>query len=871
MPVLVMSVVSAHDDGLRKQSSLTFAPLAAFYLCQTTTNQEHHDYDTIYIHPIPIRTLSQRRLRKHHKHKRNEPSPTTLIIDYTEHSCDAINELQVEYPTLNRCQFAKECNDGDGILFPSLFCTGTNDAIGANNGDDADASKSETINSTPSSINSPYSNDINQNQQNILLLILLSLTLLLLFRLLNSTTDEFFSPGLELFSLHFGLPPRFAGVTLLALGNGAPDVAATMNAMLEDEKRGYQMAVGELTGTSMFVSGVILGVIVSLSGSGGGEGSGDGDQQRNGEKEERRAEGVPCKGPLLRDIAVLVLVLVVTMKSFERGVIDTYHLFYHLPKLAREESSGDISILASRSEEQVISVEYGSWKRDHGTNEGEIAEHTPLVTSSSRSDGARSQQHQHHNRRQTPHNHSLGDTVIEAMSNYSCHDDRPHHRPEHASKPHDSARKNGYNTTDKNNRALSPVSTPAHLKTIINGTGWAPLQADGIEPIAVFHPHHAIHPHHEGGPIYFRRASSVGSNGGVEVKSLSQAESSDSNDWMQIKATSSGDRGTEFTMTDTATPRIQCVTTKANICADYGNDEHEVCRNHEHIHFVHRPNSWAEAWDSNIREWNEHWADFFNDIYRNKDNSVLDVLLLSVELPFTIIRKLTNPVPCDGYYCRPLVAISFAISPFWLWLYFLDQFGVDIFATSIGYILSAVHGVIALCVLRHAPDGDGPLDFSAVVPLTLYGFCIAATWLDSIADKLVELLVLFGILLRIPNTIMGLTVLAFGNSLQDLIANVSISKKGLSTMAVTACLAGPIFNLCIGMGMGFWALLKSTGKNEIEVKFPTNLKTGFYFTIANMILLVFSGVVIGNGTIGRGYGYVACGLYVVYVVTSLYV
>jgi sodium/potassium/calcium exchanger 6 len=118
---------------------------------------------------------------------------------------------------------------------------------------------------------------------------------------------------------------------------------------------------------------------------------------------------------------------------------------------------------------------------------------------------------------------------------------------------------------------------------------------------------------------------------------------------------------------------------------------------------------------------------------------------------------------------------------------------------------------------------------------------------------------------------MGLTVLAFGNSLQDLIANVSISKKGLSTMAVTACLAGPIFNLCIGMGMGFWALLKSTGENEIEVKFPTNLKTGFYFTIANMILLVFSGVVIGNGTIGRGYGYVACGLYVVYVVTSLYV
>jgi sodium/potassium/calcium exchanger 6 len=40
----------------------------------------------------------------------------------------------------------------------------------------------------------------------------------------------------------------------LALGNGAPDVAATMNAMLQDEKNGYLLAMGELTGTTMFVS-----------------------------------------------------------------------------------------------------------------------------------------------------------------------------------------------------------------------------------------------------------------------------------------------------------------------------------------------------------------------------------------------------------------------------------------------------------------------------------------------------------------------------------------------------------------------------------------------------------------------------------------
>ncbi len=125
--------------------------------------------------------------------------------------------------------------------------------------------------------------------------------------------------------------------------------------------------------------------------------------------------------------------------------------------------------------------------------------------------------------------------------------------------------------------------------------------------------------------------------------------------------------------------------------------------------------------------------------------------------------------------------------------------------------------------------------------------------------------------LSVPKTIMGLTVLAFGNSIQDLIANISVSKKGLSTMAVTACFAGPIFNFGVGLGLGFWALMKTTGNDEIQVEFPTDLRTGFYFTIANCVMIVFAGTVVGKGVIGKKFGYVACALYIVYVFTSLYV
>ena len=65
--------------------------------------------------------------------------------------------------------------------------------------------------------------------------------------------------------------------------------------------------------------------------------------------------------------------------------------------------------------------------------------------------------------------------------------------------------------------------------------------------------------------------------------------------------------------------------------------------------------------------------------------------------------------------------------------------------------------------------------------------------------------------------------------------------------------------------------MKSTGKDHIRVELPPNIATGFCFTIVNCGLIVFAGVVIGKGMIGKSYGYVACALYTVYVLTSLYV
>lgn len=57
------------------------------------------------------------------------------------------------------------------------------------------------------------------------------LLLVLLFRIIARASDDFFSCILSQISQDLGLPPRLGGVTLLALGNGAPDLSASIEAV----------------------------------------------------------------------------------------------------------------------------------------------------------------------------------------------------------------------------------------------------------------------------------------------------------------------------------------------------------------------------------------------------------------------------------------------------------------------------------------------------------------------------------------------------------------------------------------------------------------------------------------------------------------
>ena len=81
----------------------------------------------------------------------------------------------------------------------------------------------------------------------------------------------------------------------------------------------------------------------------------------------------------------------------------------------------------------------------------------------------------------------------------------------------------------------------------------------------------------------------------------------------------------------------------------------------------------------------------------------------------------------------------------------------------------------------------------------------------------------------------------------DVSANMTMARKGLANMAITACFAGPVFNILIGLGGGFTKLNHEQGVEATEVELtPSITALGFVFLIANCILVLVSGILINR-------------------------
>lgn len=128
-----------------------------------------------------------------------------------------------------------------------------------------------------------------------------------------------------------------------------------------------------------------------------------------------------------------------------------------------------------------------------------------------------------------------------------------------------------------------------------------------------------------------------------------------------------------------------------------------------------------------------------------------------------------------------------------------------------------------------------------------------------------------GKIINISDRLMGLSILAFGNSVDDFIADVSLAKQGFGTMALTGAFCSPMFQLLFGLGCGLIIQTSYLKNNSIRGK---DLDINGFVTI----IVVFSGLLLGlifsvsvsiykHYTIPGKYRFVLYGLYVLVMLT----
>jgi len=649
-----------------------------------------------------------------------------------EEELPSCNDVLLPETIQERCHHAKNC-EGEYImttLLPLAFC---NDP------------------STPSPLDS---HPILLIFFPILFPISLILLTLLLFSLLGSTAENYFSPALEMISSEFHIPPPLAGVTLLALGNGAPDVSAVVNAIKMSASEGIPLSLGELTGGGMFVQSVVVGRIVFL-----GSSFAAGKKTINGEK----VIGVTCREELIRDITMYAISAGYVYWMCSKGVIFYRHVVAMLLLYC-----GYVAVVIVFEIRRHYSNVVPGIERDTGGNKYvEGVDKVPLIhTTTTPSYDEEDQTVELSRRRQ------ISSEVLLTVNPPPKQPDPP-----------------GIKQSTRVLRMMQKQQLRQQQR------------------------------------LFEKRKSLVVHN---------KPDPQDRSPAAHLERGTVEDR------------------------------------------------SWSlQLFSESLRELSEHlYKALYSDIWTNTKLSRFEWWCMLLESPFTVMRKLVTPIPCEEEYNRSLVAYSIFFSPLWISFYIstklddFDPFCID-HLDDTGYCFPSVcwpcciSFTIGCAVIKYFPKEDAAaLSLRYSLPISLYGFLIAATWIDVISDQLVNVLEFIGVILRIPAPIMGMTVLAWGNSVGDYTTNGALAQRGLADMSMAACFAGPTFNLLVGLGCGLLTQKEALLSNDgLPISLMPSVQTGFVFLICNCVVTVFVGVW-NKGVIPKMHGYIFWAAYLAYMTMS---
>ncbi|XP_030620201.1 mitochondrial sodium/calcium exchanger protein-like isoform X1 [Delphinapterus leucas] len=180
----------------------------------------------------------------------------------------------------------------------------------------------------------------------------------------------------------------------------------------------------------------------------------------------------------------------------------------------------------------------------------------------------------------------------------------------------------------------------------------------------------------------------------------------------------------------------------------------------------------------------------------------LKVLKLPVEFLLLLTVPVMDPDKEDGNWKRPLNCLHLVISPLFLVLTLQSgAYGVyEIGGLFPVWAVVVIAGTALAAVTFFATSNSEPPRLRWL--FAFLGFLTSALWINAAATEVVNILRSLGVVFRLSNTVLGLTLLAWGNSIGDVFSDLTLARQGYPRMAFSACFGGLTFNILVGVGLG---------------------------------------------------------------------
>lgn len=146
-------------------------------------------------------------------------------------------------------------------------------------------------------------------------------------------------------------------------------------------------------------------------------------------------------------------------------------------------------------------------------------------------------------------------------------------------------------------------------------------------------------------------------------------------------------------------------------------------------------------------------------------------------------------------------------------------------------------------------------------------FIISIAWITGLSWVLVESAVMSAHILEIPSVVIGLTVLAAGTSIPDLLSSVIVAKKGQAGMAISNGIGSNIFDILFGLGFP-WLVAYLFFGQKVTVA-TENLNNSIILLFATVIAILFL-FILRKWRLGKYSGYFLIALYLVYLTSVIF-